>query len=309
MQITCGIDWAEAHHDVAVLDNGGQVVGRCRIGTGVAGFTELMALLSEHAEDPTMVPVAMETDKNLIVVALQAAGVTVFPINPRAVARYRERHGQSGKKSDPGDAVVLADVLRTDAHLHRPLPAISDGGLAVKALARQHQEAVWALQQSVSRLRSLLLEFYPQALAAFSNLQHKAAVAVLTAAPTPELGAKMTRRRLVALLRRCGRRNDASLVEHILAELAMPALRQPGPVEAAMGQAVTGLLGVVTAMQAAVGQLEQAGLGPSWPPGSSPRSVTTRTASAALAGCVPSPAPHPSPAPRRAAMPNPENMN
>jgi len=58
------------------------------------------------------VPVAIETDKNLIVVALQAAGLTVFPINPRAVARYRERHGQSGKKSDPGDAALLADVLR-----------------------------------------------------------------------------------------------------------------------------------------------------------------------------------------------------
>ena len=87
--------------------------------------------------------VAIETDKNLIVVALQTAGLTMFAINPRAVARYRERHGQSGMTSDPGDAAVLADILRTDRHQHRTLPAISDGGLAVKALARQHQEAIW----------------------------------------------------------------------------------------------------------------------------------------------------------------------
>jgi hypothetical protein len=96
MSITCGIDWAEAHHDVALLDDAGRVLARARIDTGVPGFTELMGLLTEHAEDPASVPVAIETDKNLLVVALQAAGLTVYPINPRAVARYRERHSQSG---------------------------------------------------------------------------------------------------------------------------------------------------------------------------------------------------------------------
>ncbi|MEX5638065.1 IS110 family transposase, partial [Parafrankia sp. FMc2] len=118
MTITCGIDWAEAHHDVCVLDEGGQVLQRRRIDTGIAGFTGLMTLLAAHTDDPTTVPVAIETDKNLLVVALQSAGLTLFAINPRAVARYRERHGQAGTKSDPGDARVLADILRTDRHQH-----------------------------------------------------------------------------------------------------------------------------------------------------------------------------------------------
>ena len=209
MTITCGIDWAEAHHDVAVMDQDGHVLGRLKIDTGVGGFGQLMALLAEHSDDPVSVPVAIETDKNLIVVALQAAGLTVHAINPRAVARYRERHGQAGKKSDPGDAAMLADVLRTDRHQHRALPEISHSGQAVKVLARQHQEAVWALHQTTSRLRSVLLEFYPQALQAFPNLKHRAALTVLAAASTPELGTKMTSRRLVALLHRCGRRNHS----------------------------------------------------------------------------------------------------
>lgn len=196
--MTCGTDWAEAHHDVAVLDNSGTVLERRRIDTGVPGFGQLMAMLAEHAEDPTEVPVAIETDKNLIVVALQAAGLTVYPINPRAVARYRERHGQSGKKSDPGDAFVLADILRHDRHQHRPLPAISEQGRAIKALARQHQEAIWALHQTIGRLRSVLLEFYPQALQAFPNFKHKAALTILAAAPTPELGQKLTARKVYA---------------------------------------------------------------------------------------------------------------
>lgn len=192
MGITCGIDWAEADHDVALMDGEGIVLGRRRIDTGLGGFGELMAVLAEHTEDPRSVPVAIETDKNLIVVALQTAGLRIYPINPRAVARYRERHGQAGKKSDPGDAALLADVLRTDRHQHRPLPEVSHGGLAVKALARQHQEAIWALHQTTSRLRSVLLEFYPQALQAFPNLKHKAALSVLAAASTPELGTRMT---------------------------------------------------------------------------------------------------------------------
>ena len=99
MQITCGIDWAEQHHDVAILDADGGVLARARIDTGAAGFTRLMALLAEHVEDAgqlASVPIAIETDKNLLVVALQAAGMTVFAINPRAVARYRERRRAIG---------------------------------------------------------------------------------------------------------------------------------------------------------------------------------------------------------------------
>ena len=97
MTITCGIDWAEAHHDVAVMDGDGRVLGRRKIDTGVTGFGELMSLLVEHCDDPTTVPVAIETDKNRIVVALQAAGLTVFPINPRAVAAIESATGSRAR--------------------------------------------------------------------------------------------------------------------------------------------------------------------------------------------------------------------
>jgi transposase len=258
MSITCGIDWAENHHDVAVMNDKGEVLARRRIGVGVAGFGELMALLAGHTEDPCTVAVAIETDENLIVVALQAAGLTVFPINPRAAARYRERHGQAGKKSDPGDAALLADVLRTDRHQHRALPRISENAKAVKALARQHQEAVWALHQTVCRLRSVLLEFYPQSLQAFPNLQHKAALAVLGAAPTPGQAQRLTQRRVVALLHKCGRRNDAGLAERIRTDLRADALRQPTPVEVALGAVTATLIAIIAAMQNGVEQLEAA---------------------------------------------------
>jgi len=258
MGITCGIDWAKAHHDIAVIDEHGVVLACQRIASDAGGFGELMRILAEHSDDAAAAPVAIETDKNLLVVALQAAGNPVYAINPRAVARYRERHSQAGKKSDPGDALVLADILRTDLHRHRPLPQISENGLAIKALARQHQEAIWAMHQTISRLRSVLLEFYPQALQAFPQLKHKAALTVLAAVPTPEAAECLTARRLVALLHRCGRRNDPALVAQILGDLRTPALRQAPSVERALGRTVVGLIGIVASMQSAVEELEAA---------------------------------------------------
>jgi len=257
MGITCGIDWAETHNDIALADDTGHIVARARTGTGADGFNTLLRLIAENGGNPKDTPIAIETDKNLFVVALAEAGFTVYPINPRAVARYRERHGQAGGKSDPGDATVLANIMRTDPDTHRALPAISEHGRAVKALARQHQEAIWALHQTINRLRSVLLEFYPQSLQAFPNLKHRAALTVLTAAPTPSAGCKLTRRRLETLLGRCGRRNDPGLVEQILTELKAPTLRQPPQVEAALGQAVTGLLGIIASMHQAVDGLEK----------------------------------------------------
>jgi len=254
--ITCGIDWAEAHHDVALIDDVGVVVARRRIDTGAAGFTSLLELIAEHAGTPEDTAIAIETDKNLLVVALAGAGFTVYPINPRAVARYRERHGQAGGKSDPGDAAVLAHILRTDKQMHRQRPEISEHGLAVKALARQHQEAIWALHQTASRLRSVLLEFYPQALQAFPKLTHRAALTILAVVATPLQGQRITRSRIVALLHRSGRRNDPSLVEQIFTDLHAPALRQPARVEEALGLTVGGLIEILTAMAKCVDDLE-----------------------------------------------------
>src|SRR5829696_147286 len=113
-----GIDWAERHHDVCLLDPDGQVLARARIAEGVEGLGRLHALVASHTEEPPRVMVGIETDRGLLVGALVAAGYQVYAINPRAVDRYRDRHGQAGAKSDAGDARVLADLVRTDRHQH-----------------------------------------------------------------------------------------------------------------------------------------------------------------------------------------------
>jgi transposase len=125
----------------------------------VAGVARLHELIARHASDPAVVAVGIETDRGLLVGALVAAGYQVVAVNPLAASRYRERHTISGAKSDRGDARMLADLVRTDRHHHRP--AKGDSGLAeaVKVLARGHQQLVWARQRQANILRSALRAF------------------------------------------------------------------------------------------------------------------------------------------------------
>ena len=140
---------------------------------------------------------------------LRTGNRQVFAINPMAAARYRDRHSVPRKKSDPGDALVLANILRTDMHAHRPLPADTDLGRAIAVLARAQQDSLWNRQQLANQLRSLLREYYPAALDAFApwtnGLCRPEARELLKPAPTPARAARLTRTQLPAALKRAGR--------------------------------------------------------------------------------------------------------
>ena len=143
MDVYCGIDWAEDHHDIALADRDGKLLARRRISDDAAGVAQLLALLAEHGDSPEdPIPVAIETPRGLLVACLRATGRPVYPINPMSVARYRDRHSVAGRKSDHGDSFVLAGVLRTDMHAHRPLPADTELAQAIAVLARAQQDAV-----------------------------------------------------------------------------------------------------------------------------------------------------------------------
>ena len=171
--IFVGVDWAEAHHDVCVLDNEGKVLARKRVADSFACLTELHALVANHLSDDDdvseTVVVGIEKDRGLIVTSLITANYQVFAVNPLAAARYRERHHVSGAKSDPGDAKVLADLVRTDRHNHRRVAGDSNLAEAVKLLARAHQNAIWSRQRQVNALRSSLKDYFPGALLAFGT--------------------------------------------------------------------------------------------------------------------------------------------
>ena len=256
-KVFVGHDWAEAHHDIHVQDRDGRRLAAGCVPDGVAGVAQFHELVGGHVEAPAEVVIATETDRGLFVTALVAAGYTVLAVNPLSVSRYRERHSTSGAKSDPGDAKVLADLARTDAHNHRPVAGDSDLAEAVKALARAHQNMVWARMRQLNALRSTLREFYPAALAAFPELGHHDALAVLAVAPTPLLGRQLSRSKIAAALRRGGRqRRVDERAAQIQAALRSDQLGAPDLVAAAMGSSVTALVAVAAEMTAQAARLE-----------------------------------------------------
>jgi transposase len=245
----CGIDWAETHHDVAIINNAGDLVAKKRIPDDPEGFAQLIEMLGAAGDMPdTPVAVAIETPRGLLVAALRATQRPVYAINPLAVARYRERHSVARSKSDHADAMTLANISRVDAHLHRRLPADSELCQAITVLARAHQDAIWARTKAIQQLRAVLREFYPTFLAAFTSrsalgIASPEARAVLAIAPTPAAGARVSVSRIAAALRRAGRsRGIAETAAEIKAGLRKTQLHQPLQVESAMGKQALALL-------------------------------------------------------------------
>ncbi|MGW5173812.1 IS110 family transposase [Streptomyces sp. NPDC004082] len=246
--IYCGIDWAEKTHDVALVDDSGQLVAKRHITDDAAGYKLLLDLLAEYGDTEEFpIPVAIETSRGLLVSVLRTGKRPVFAINPMAAARYRDRHSVSRKKTDPGDALVLANVLLTDMHAHRPLPQDSDLARAVAVLARAQQDATWNRQQIANQLRSLLREYYQAALTAVQSwkngLCRPEAHQLLKLAPTPAKAARLTRTQLQTALNRAGRqRGIAADTERFHEVFRAKWARQPQLVEDALGKQMLALL-------------------------------------------------------------------
>ncbi|HEU4913229.1 MAG TPA: IS110 family transposase [Actinomycetes bacterium] len=244
-----GDDWAEDHHDVEIVDPVGQLLARRRVEEGAAGLAALHALIADHLgpdAEPDQVLVGIETDRGPWVQALLAAGYVVYAVNPLQAARYRERHGTSGAKSDPGDAHVLAELVRLDREHHRPVAGDSTVAEHVKVVARAHQSMIWSRQRQTNTLRSMLREYYPGALAAFDDLAGRDALAVLALAPTPAAGRRLRVARVEKALRVAGRqRNLSATAQRIVAALRTEQLEaHPGVVDA-YAASVTALVAVI----------------------------------------------------------------
>jgi transposase len=252
-----GDDWAEDHHDVYLMNDTGDRLASRRLPEGLAGIRQLHELIAEHAQDPFEVVVGIETDRGLWVDALTASGYQVFAINPLAAARYRDRHHLSGAKSDPSDAKLLADLVRTDRHNHRRVAGDSDQAEAIKVLARAHQSLIWARTRHTNALRSALREYYPAALEAFADLAGRDALAVLGRAPTPADAKGLSLAKIRSALKAAGRqRNLDTRALQIQEMLRTEQLAAPAAVTAAFGASTRAAVGIIAELNRQITDLE-----------------------------------------------------
>ena len=193
----------------------GAVLARVEARHGAAGLADPLARPTRIAppDAPPDAPLAAVERPSGLVETLIAAGHPVAPIRPDAVKACRPRHRAAGGRSDPGDASMLADVLRTDilrtdGHRLGPLAPVSEDVKALRAMVRGRDELVAARVAVADQLRSLPESVRPGA-AVLADLDSPVAPA-LARLPTPESARRLGPSRMRAFMaqhRCCGRRS------------------------------------------------------------------------------------------------------
>jgi transposase len=257
MRFFVGIDWASQAHAVCVIDETARIHWQGSVPHTAAGLAALLARLRPWRRRGPM-QIALERPSGLLVDTLVAAGVEVVPIHPNALKASRPRYSAAGGKSDPGDAFILADLLRTDGHRFRPLHPPSDDTRALRALVRGRDDLVAQRVALANQLRALLDRFWPGAAAIFADVDSPIALAFLSRYPTPHSAARLGEKRLAQFLGQhayCGRRPVAAL----LARLRQAPTSQVGEAEAeASGEVVRALVAVLSPLVAHLQQLAAA---------------------------------------------------
>lgn len=175
----------------------------------------------------------------MIAEAIRGAGYPVVHVHPVALANFRKRMAASGAKSDRGDAVALANIIRVEPMVHRPMPAQSGSMRALRVLTRSHSDLRSEIRAMEHRLWRSLAVYYPAALVAFTDLKHRDAHVTLQLAPTPAAGRRLTRTKLRHALRESGRtRGSLEAADRIVELLHATNLRRDRAVEASYGDAM-----------------------------------------------------------------------
>jgi transposase len=162
-----GVDWADDHHDAAFMNEAGEILEEFRLTHDQDGFDLLHQHVKRYDVSPEEVLVAIETKHGLLIHELIRCRYRVYALNPKAVSRYRDRLGAAGRKDDKFDARTLANILRTDRHLHRPLALTTDDYRLLGRLCNDLSVIVNDVTRLSNRLLDCLKEHYPAAIGSF----------------------------------------------------------------------------------------------------------------------------------------------
>jgi len=253
-RIYVGIDWADDHHDVYVTDDTATALDSFTIPHSCEGMEKLENRVGKYCANREAVLVAIESHQGLLIYALLEAGYQVYPINPKAVDRYRDRYRMSSSKSDPKDAMVLANILRTDLHLYKPLPRETAADARLRQLTRAHKSLGQQKVKLLNQLTTQLKSYYPVALRLFSRLDHNITLAFLERFPTPEKAAVTS----LEDLKRFFHEQDYShqwRATSIYESLQQPGLRAPRELEEIHQTIVLSLVPILRSLQGEIERL------------------------------------------------------
>lgn len=217
-----GLDWADQHHDVVVLDEAGRRVGSRRVTHSKEGLEDLKQFLLRIASQPEELACVVETSHGLLIAFLLEAGIPVYPVNPKTANALRKA---AGAKTDQIDAYLLAKTARSDLADLRRLEPDSPKVEELKTLTRDQDALVQMQTRLVNQLTACLKDYYPAALHFFSKLHQHATLVFLQTYPTPEAAASASLEDLQATLRKGKHPHPAAAARTIQQEACRPHLR------------------------------------------------------------------------------------
>jgi transposase len=216
-----GLDWADTHHDVEVLDEAGKRVGVRRFAHTHAGLNELKQFVLSRATHPENLACIVETNHGLLITFLLEAGIPVYPVNPKTANQLRKA---AGAKTDQIDAHVLAKLGRLDlAELRRPEPD-SPSVQELKTLTRDQDSLIQTQTRLVNQLTACLKEYYPAALHLFAKVQQRSTLLFLQAYPSPQAAQAASLEEITATLRTGKHTNPTRAAPKIFEEVHRPQL-------------------------------------------------------------------------------------
>jgi transposase len=217
-----GIDWADQHHDVVVIDEAGRQVGALRVTHTKEGLAALTQFLLGIAKTPEPMACIVETNQGLLITALLEAGFPLYPVNPKTVDR---RRNAAGAKTDQIDAYLLAKTGRSDlADLRRLQP---DSALVqeLKTLTRDQDALIEMQTRLVNQLTACLKAYYPVALELFAKLQQRSTLVFLQTYATPQAAQAVSVEALAATLKQAGHPTAARVAPQVWQRLHQPHLQ------------------------------------------------------------------------------------
>ncbi len=159
-----GLDWADRTHAVCLESADGSVVEELELEQKPEVIHAWVGQLREQFGGRP-VGIALEQAKGALIHALMMYEfIVLYPINPKALARYRDALVVSGAKDDPSDARLLKDFFRKHQECLRPWTPEDAQTRTIDILAQHRRTAVEDRVRLGHRITALLKSYFPQAL-------------------------------------------------------------------------------------------------------------------------------------------------
>jgi len=164
-----GIDWADSKHDICEMPVGSSDYQLSVISSKPQALHDWALALKQRYPNKS-VAVACELKKGPLIYALSRYDhITIFPINPSTVAKYRKAFTNSGAKNDPSDALIQTEILAL--HMDKLVPILPESP-AIRALAQLLEYRRKLVQNRVdlsNTITAILKNYYPQVLDWFNE--------------------------------------------------------------------------------------------------------------------------------------------